>query len=162
MPQLGRLDLERLCVEYYAACNAGDAAAIEACFVDDAVHYFPLGGIGPLIGARAIAATWVDAVTRLDSRWTIDHLIVDVEAREVVIEWTHWKPMSAAHLRGLEVCRFADDGPILEIRATYAAPATSDVHELGSFPYASRGYAVDPPLVPGRADPGHATKGELT
>ena len=82
---------------YYDACNAGDVEAMAACFTPDARHYFPAGAPqGTFMSAEAIGRGWADVVGRLDSRWTIDHLVIDVETREVAIEWTHWKPARAA------------------------------------------------------------------
>jgi hypothetical protein len=145
-----RGDLERRVRAYYAACNAGDAERIAACFAPDATHWFPAGAIGPFVGAEAIAAGWVDAIGRLDSRWTIDHLTIDEAGLEVAVEWTHWKPKAGGHLRGIEICRFRPDGLMSEIRAAYAAPATAPVHEYGGYPYADRGYPLRPPEAEGR------------
>lgn len=146
-----RGNLESLVRAYYAACNAGDVEAMAACFTPDARHYFPAGAPqGTFAGARAIADGWADVVGRLDSRWTIDHLVIDAEAGEVAIEWTHWKPAVGGYLRGIEICVFAENGLMTEIRAAYDAPATSPVHEYGDFPYAERGYALEPPALPGR------------
>jgi len=103
----------------------------------------------------AIAQGWADVVGRLDSRWTIDHLVIDVATSEVAIEFTHWKPALGGYLRGTEICRFGADGLMTEIRAAYAAPATTAAHEYGDFPYAERGYATEPPAVIGR--PGHGS-----
>lgn len=151
---LDRAALERAVRAYYAACNAGDVEAMVACFAPEARHYFPAGAPqGTFASARAIAAGWADVVGRLDSRWTIDHLVIDTEAGEVAIEWTHWKPEQGGHLRGIEICVFDQNGLMTEIRAAYDAPATNPVHEYGDFPYADRGYALDPPNVPGRAAP---------
>jgi hypothetical protein len=155
---LNRDDLKRLTFEYYEACNAGDARRIESCFTTGAIHYSPAGASQrTFTDAAAIAAGWVDVVQRLDSRWTIDHLVVDVDNCEVAIEWTHWKPAAGGHLRGIEICTFSSDGLIDEIRAAYAAPATAAVHEYGDFPYEARGYAVDPPNVVGRPAPRRMT-----
>jgi ketosteroid isomerase-like protein len=149
-----RGSLEQLVRAYYAACNAGDVEAVAACFTPGARHFFPAGAPqGTFEGATAIGRGWADVVGRLDSRWTIDHLVVDTEAGEVAIEWTHWKPAQAGYLRGIEICVFDETGLMTEIRAAYAAPASAVVHEYGDFPYASRGYAVEPPSVPGRSAP---------
>jgi hypothetical protein len=151
---LARADLERAVRVYYAACNAGDVDAIAACFVPESRHYFPAGAPqGTFAGADAIGRGWADVVNRLDSRWTIDHLVIDADAREVAIEWTHWKPGQGGFLRGIEICVFDETGSMTEIRAAYAAPATAAIHEYGDFPYAERGYALVPPQVPGRPDP---------
>ena len=135
---------------YYDACNSADAEKMVACFTPDAVHYFPKGAPqGTFVGARAIAAGWRAAVERLDSRWTIDELVIDEIASQAAIEWTHWKPNQRVHLRGTEICKFDPDGRISEIRAYYAAPAKDPpaVHELGDFDYRSRGYPLVAPAV---------------
>jgi ketosteroid isomerase-like protein len=135
---------------YFDGCNEADVGKMEACFAPDAVHYFPDGAPqGPFVGAGAIAAGWADAVERLDSRWTIDRLLVDVDSAQAVIEWTHFKPRQGVYLRGDEWYAFDDHGLIAEIRAYYACPAAPEPrdHELGGYDYAERGYPVDAPMV---------------
>lgn len=135
---------------YYDGCNEGNAELIMERLAPDAVHYFPAGAPqGTFVGSRAIANGWRAAVSRLDSRWTIDHLLVDETAQEVTIEWTHWKPKQGIHLRGVELCRFDDAGRISEIRAYYAAPASEPpgINELGDFDYVERRYPTAPPDV---------------
>jgi len=150
-----RGELERAVRVYYAACNAGDVTAMAACFAPEARHYFPAGAPqGTFEGAQAIAHGWADVVAELDSRWTIDHLVVDADAGEVAIEWTHWKPAQDGYLRGIEICVFDESGLMTEIPAAYDAPTSAAVHEYGDFPYAERGYALQPPSVPGRRAPG--------
>ena len=147
-PVLDRDRLLQLVRVYYDACNTGDVDAIAACFTPEARHYFPGGAPqGTFDGAGAIGRGWADAIDRFDSRWTIDHLVIDVVAGEVAIEWTHWKPAAGGHLRGIEICVFREDGLMTEIRAAYAAPASATVHEFGDLPYAERGYATAPPAV---------------
>jgi ketosteroid isomerase-like protein len=148
---LTRDELERVVRTYYDGCNEADVDKMAACFTPDAAHYFPAGAPqGTFSGARAVGEGWRHAVRTLGSRWTIDRLITDVEQREVVVEWTHWKTALGAHLRGLEVCAFDDQGRMTEIRAYYAAPvAGADVtHELGDFDYAGRGFPLEPPSPP--------------
>lgn len=137
---------------YFDACNAGDHAALLACFTPDAVHYFPPGLPGvPWRGAEAIAARWVWCVQHLGSQWTIEKVLVSGD--EAVIEWTHWKRKSGTAQRGDEWYVFdAATGLIREIRAYYAAPAVKDAQdlpaaanglrmgELVDFDYAGRGY----------------------
>lgn len=135
---------------YYESCNQANTEGMLATLAPEAVHYFPAGAPqGTFWGARAIANGWRSAVSRLDSRWTIDHLLVDETANEVVVEWTHWKPRQGVHLRGVEICRFDREGLISEIRAYYAAPASDppDINELGEFDYAASGYAITAPDV---------------
>lgn len=160
---IDRARLEALAKAYYEACNAGDIDAIAACFVPGGVHYFPAGSPqGTFVGARAIADGWREVVDRLDSRWTIDHLVTDEVRLEVAIEWTHWKPAADGHLRGIEICCFRNDGLITEIRAAYAAPVTSPIHEYGGFPYQARGYAMRPPPVRPKASGLDETRKETT
>jgi SnoaL-like domain len=142
-------DLEQLVRTYYDGCNEADVDKMAACFVADAVHYFPAGAPqGTLFGAHGIAEGWRRAVEALGSRWTIDRLATDVERLEVTVEWTHWKTARGSHLRGAEICRFDASGLMTEIRAYYAAPASGHdaVHELGDFDYAGRDYPLAPPV----------------
>jgi ketosteroid isomerase-like protein len=132
---------------YFAACNAADRAALLSCFTPDAVHYFPRGSpFGAFVGAAAIARGWIDCVERFGSRWTIDDLLIDVDANRAVIEWTHWQPKLGRYVRGDEWYVFNEQGLITEIRAYYACPAAAgESHELGHYPYAACGYALEPP-----------------
>ena len=143
--------LEATIREYFAACNAADAAAISACFEPDGVHYFPAGAPqGTFAGAQAIAAGWVTAVRNLGSIWTIDRIIVDAPRLEAVIEWTHFKPKQGGYLRGDEWYLFSTRGLIREIQAYYACPPVATErrsHELGNFDYPGRGYPMTPPDV---------------
>lgn len=135
---------EQLIRNYFELCNLADADGIAACFVADAVHYFPPGMYGgPFRGARTIAERWVWAVETLGSQWTVDEVICDPASDRAVIEWTHHKGKAGVVLRGDEWYRFdADSGLISEIRAYYASPQAEDRNrmELEGFPYAERGY----------------------
>jgi hypothetical protein len=117
----------------------------------EAAHYFPAGAPqGTFFGALAIAEGWVKAVQNLGSIWTVDHVIVDAERREAVIEWTHFKPKVGVYLRGDEWYRFSERGLITEIRAYYACPTIpepSQSHELGDIDYAARGFPMQPPKI---------------
>ena len=136
---------------YYAACNAGDAAAIAECFVADAVHYFPPGMYGgPFVGAATIGGRWRQAVADLGSRWVLESLVLDPDQHTAVLEWTHYKTKQGTVLRGDEwVCFDAESGLIKEIRAYYASPQTRELTllELEGFDYAGRGYSVTPPTA---------------
>jgi ketosteroid isomerase-like protein len=150
VPGLDRTTIEVKIRGYFDACNSGDPDAIASYFAPDAVHYFPAGAPqGPFIGAPAIGQGWKTAVEKLDSRWTVDRIIIDEDAQEAVIEWTHFKPAAGVYLRGDEWYRFNNDGSIAEIRAYYACPTapTPTNHELGGFDYANRGYPLRPPDV---------------
>lgn len=148
--QLPRAELESIVRRYYEGCNRADRAMMISTLAPDAVHYFPAGAPqGPFIGAEAIADGWIGAVGRLDSRWTIDRLVVDELHREAVVEWTHFKPRQGTLLRGAEWVCFDTDGRISEIRAYYACPPAPqpETHSLGGFDYGERGYPLSPPPV---------------
>ena len=138
---------------YFDGCNEADREKMISCMSPSATHYFPDGSpFGAFRGAEAIARGWQDCVAKLDSRWTVDRVAVDLETNEAVIEWTHFKPAQRSFLRGAEWYRFDDQGLIVEIRAYYASPAHpgTAAHELGGFDYAGRGYPLDPPRIAGR------------
>lgn len=141
--------MEQLLREYYDACNAADAARIEACFVPEGVHYFPPGMYeGPFVGAATIARRWCQAVATLGSYWVIERLMVDPPSWRAVLEWTHYKTRQGTVLRGDEWFDFdAATGCIREVRAYYASPQAPDLSrlELGGFDYAGRGYSTQPP-----------------
>lgn len=134
--------------EYYAACNAGDASRIAACFEPDAVHYFPPGMYGgPFQGAQTIGERWRDAVATMGSHWVIEQLLVDPEHDRAVLEWTHYKTRTGTVLRGDEWFEFdPGSGRIREVRAYYASPQAPDLErlELGGFDYRGRGYSMGP------------------
>ncbi len=70
--------MESLIRRYFDACNAADVEGIAACFVPDAVHYFPPGMYdGPFRGATTIGEKWRKAVETIGSYWTIDRMICD-------------------------------------------------------------------------------------
>lgn len=145
---LTRQRMEEVIRDYYDGCNKADAEKIIACFEPDAVHYFPAGARQKrLVGAEGIALGWRRAVERLGSRWTIDRLVLDDQAKEATIEWTHWWTKMGTYLRGAELCRFSDRALMTEIRAYYAAPAPDldRSYELGEFDYPGRDYPLEPP-----------------
>jgi methyltransferase len=141
--------MERLIRAYFAACNAADVDAIAACFVPDAVHYFPPGMYeGPFRGARTIAERWRSAVETLGSYWTVDRVLCDPASHQAVIEWSHFKTRHGTLLRGDEWYRFdPGSGLIAEIRAYYASPQDPSLErlELGGYDYAGHGYPLAPP-----------------
>jgi ketosteroid isomerase-like protein len=146
--------IDRLIRLYFDACNAADVEGVAACFVPDAVHYFPPGMYeGPFRGARRIGEKWRAAVQNLGSYWTIDRLLIEPSSGQAVMEWTHFKTKTGAVLRGIEWYEFDPaSGLIAEIRAYYATPqpAEGDRFELGGFDYAGRGYPMAVP--PGERD----------
>lgn len=133
-------------LDYFEACNTGDADLVAAHFTPDGVHYFPPDMYdGPFRGGRAIGEKWAWAVATLGSHWTVDEVICDPGTDRAVIEWTHEKRAIGVVLRGDEWYRFDPvSGLISEIRAYYASPQAAglDRLELGGFPYAERGYAA--------------------
>lgn len=145
-----RAELEVVIRRYYEGCNRADREMMLSTLTPDATHYFPDGAPqGPFQGAHAIAAGWVEAVGRLDSRWTIDRLVVDEQRDEAVVEWTHFKPPQGTLLRGAEWVCFDARGLITEIRAYYACPPASPprTHTLGGFNYLQRHYPMTAPQV---------------
>lgn len=144
--------LEATIRDYFDGCNEANVEKMTACMELDAVHYFPAGAPqGTFFGAQAIADGWVNAVRTLGSVWTIDRVLVDASRLEAVIEWTHFKPKQGIYLRGDEWYIFSERGLIREIKAYYAAPASTEPqsHMIGDFDYEGRGYPMEPP-DPGR------------
>jgi hypothetical protein len=141
--------MEALIRRYFSACNAASYSDLVACFMPDAVHYFPPGLPDvPWRGADRIAKGWVWCVETLGSRCTIENILCSSTRPEAVIEWTHWKTGNGTALRGDEWYLFdAVSGRIAEIRAYYAAPVDRSVpiNELDGFDYSGRGYALMPP-----------------
>lgn len=147
---LSRDHIEQTIQTYFDGCNEADADKMLRCIAPEATHYFPAGAPqGTFVGADEIAHGWIDFVERLDSRWTIDSMLIDERRGEAVIEWTHFKHRLDAYLRGDEWYRFNAEGLIVEIRAYYACPASDPAlsAELGDFPYVDRGYATVAPDV---------------
>lgn len=149
----------QLILDYYAACNRGDVAALEALFTEDVVHYFLAPNLAPaaVAGRSHLARYWHKVQARFDGRWVVDHALCPAEGDEAVIEWTlFWNSPETGQrvaTRGAEWYVF--DGPLIkEIRAYYRQEhATS---ELEGFPYADRGFsllgaehsALQPPTAP--------------
>ncbi|MEU3513356.1 nuclear transport factor 2 family protein [Streptomyces longwoodensis] len=150
---LTREHMRTLIERYFAGCNEADTAAMTACFVPNAVHYFPAGSPvfapGPFVGAEVIAQRWADTVREAGSSWTVDNFVGDESTGVAVIEWTHFRAGTGVMLRGDEWYRFDPaTGLIAEIRAYYAAPQPTGVAtvELGGFDYAGRGYPLTSPV----------------
>jgi ketosteroid isomerase-like protein len=132
-------------VQYYAACNRGDVAALEALFTPDVVHYFLAPNLAPraVAGASHLARYWRSVQARFAGCWVVDHVLADEAAQEAVIEWTlFWTPPETGRrvaTRGAEWYVFSG-GLISEIRAYYRQePETTS--ELDGFPYTERGYS---------------------
>ncbi|WP_198318418.1 nuclear transport factor 2 family protein [Arthrobacter sp. YN] len=141
---------EALIRTYFDGCNEANVEKMAACFTQDAVHYFPPSMYGGAwIGGRLIAERWAQFVATKGSAWTIDRLVVAPDSHQAVIEWTHYKTLEGAILRGDEWYIFDEEtGLIKEIRAYYAAAQHSDVavSELEGFDYAGRGYHLSCPI----------------
>ena len=141
--------MERCLRTYYEGCNEASVEKMMACFVPDAVHYFPPGMYGgPFQGAAEIARRWQEAMDSLGSYWTIDRLVIDPDTSCAVFEWTHFKTKQGVVLRGTEWAEFEEEtGLMKEVRAYYAAPQdpSLQVLALGGFDYRGRGYAMAPP-----------------
>jgi len=130
---------------YFEGCNEANREKIYSCFAENIVYYFPPGVGGPYVGKRATADLWIEHVRVNGSRWTIDRMVAD--EREVVIEWTHFKPRIGEYIRGAEWYEFDEDGLITVIRAYYASSrdASRKVNELEGFPYEAKGFPLQPP-----------------
>ena len=141
--------MEALIRTYFDGCNEADVDKVAACFVPDAVHYFPPGMYGGAFrGARTIGERWRDAVLNLGSYWTVDRLVVEPVTMTAVMEWTHFKTKEGKVLRGIEWYDFdRESGLISEIRAYYASPQDRTLNrlELAGFDYNGRGYPAAPP-----------------
>jgi uncharacterized protein (DUF1330 family) len=152
-----RSRMEELIRTYFDACNAADVEGVAACFVPDAVHYFPPGMYdGPFRGARTIAERWRGAVETFGSYWTVDRVVADPASHQAVIEWTHFKTKQGKVLRGDEWYLFEpSSGLIKEIRAYYASPQDPNLErlELGGYDYEGNGYALQPPPPGARGVP---------
>ena len=71
---MSRVQMRALITRYFDGCNEADEAKMTACFVPEAVHYFPDGmPTGPFTGSGVIAARWAEAVANLGSCWTVDN-----------------------------------------------------------------------------------------
>ena len=151
------VDHERTIRDYFDACTAGDARAIASFFAPDAVHYFPDGDTYP-DGSPQRAFRGADAIGHgfgnrfggeFRTRWTVDHVIVDAERREAVIEWSNFKPSVSpdARLRGAEFYRFDAAGKIVEIRAYYACRPAARAVRTSSASSTTRGAATRSPIA---------------
>ncbi len=150
-PELTATAMEDHMRSYFDACNAGDASAIAAHFVEDAVHYLPPGmEDGPYRGAETIGEHWERMVADYGSTWTVDRIATDVADESAVMEWSHFAGQDGPVLRGIEWYDFdRETGLIAEIRAYFASPMDTDRerNELVGFDYAGRGYATEPPIT---------------
>jgi hypothetical protein len=132
---------------YFDACNSADPAIFAEALTEDCLHFFPPQAGGPYRGRDAIIALWAGTVRTKGSVWSIDRLVCDGE--QLVVEWTHFKPLAGEYLRGSEWYEFDDSGMIKAIWAHYASPRDPErpVNELEGFPYAEQGYPLQPPVL---------------
>lgn len=128
------LDPRELIRSYFAACTAGDSAAVAAHFTTDATIYDT--NHAPVRGRDAIGAFWARVHDRWGAaRWTLDSAIV--EGDSAAIEWS----MHGTHegrafvVRGSEHYRFAD-GLIAEIRQYWTFDPDAPGSELVGYDYA--------------------------
>ena len=77
-------------LDYYAACNAGDVAALENMFTEDVVHFFLAPNLAPALvaGRRHLARYRGKVQARFDGCWVVDNVLAPAEGDEAVIEWT--------------------------------------------------------------------------
>jgi hypothetical protein len=132
---------------YFHACNAASRELFAEVLAPGCHHYFPPGTGGPYVGRDAIADLWIGFARAKGSQWTIDRMVCD--GRDLVVEWTHFKPTVGEHVRGSEWYEFDEDGRITAIWAHYASPrdASRAANELEGFDYADRAYPLAaPPL----------------
>jgi ketosteroid isomerase-like protein len=124
---------------YYTDLNSADADLVARHFTDDAVHYYTRRE--PHVGADAIAANAVLAVTHLNAVWTCEHLVAAED--EVAIEWSMAfdHPRTGERLldRGAEFLAMRD-GLICEVRAYYDERGG----DLKGFDHAGRGHTPRP------------------
>ena len=137
--------IEQAIRDYIQACNDDDAEKVAACFVSDAVHYFPT--VAKWSGASTIGANFSKRVQALGHSWTVDKVVVDADRQAGVLEWTQFDKEGRI-LRGIDWFVFEPGSlRIREIRAYGAAPIQRDLdrQELQDFDYAGRGYPIARP-----------------
>jgi ketosteroid isomerase-like protein len=130
--------------KYFDGCNTGDLATLLETLDPGVKHYFLPPSFPPIEGAEHLARYWRKYKQALSPVWAIDRLIASGD--EVVNEWScSWLPPGSTQrrmARGTEwyVLR---DSRIAEVRAYFIADPSADA-ELAAFPYAARGYLVQP------------------
>ncbi len=142
-----RAQMMRAVQGYFRACNAASREGFAEVLAPDCLHYFPPGTGGPYVGRDAIADLWIGFVRAKGSQWTIDRMVCD--GRDLVIEWTHFKPAVGEFIRGSEWYEFDEDGMITAIWAHYASSrdAARPHNELEGFDYAERAYPLGAPAL---------------
>jgi hypothetical protein len=80
--------LEQVIRTYIQACNDGDEKAIAACFVAEAVHYFP--SLPKWVGAATIGSNFARRVREQGHSWTLDQFVIDGDRYAATLEWTRF------------------------------------------------------------------------
>jgi methyltransferase len=138
--------IERVIRTYIQACNDADAEAIAACFVAEAVHYFP--SLPKWVGAATIGDNFERRVREQGHCWTVDQLVIDSDRCAATLEWTRFDRKHARILRGVDWFVFEPETfRIREVRPYTAAPVRPDParQELQDFDYLGRGYPTTAP-----------------
>jgi len=149
--------MEGVIRSYIQAFNDADAAAIAACFCDDAVLYTPSLKWS---GAVTIGRNVENLVREQGYFWTADQIVVDVERCAATLEWTSFSRQHSRIVRGVEW--FVFEPPtwgIQEIRTYYATPVQRELErqELLEFDYGGRGYPTTLPAESRSGEPSEAT-----
>ena len=134
--------MEQVVRTYIQGCNDADAKMIAACFLPEAVHYFPPGRTRWL-GAVTIGGNFAKAVQEHGFQWSVDQLLSDVDRYATTMEWTRINRQRDRLVRGVDWFVFEPRTfSIQEIRCYYAAPLHADMQrqQLIDFDYAARGY----------------------
>jgi methyltransferase len=142
--------LEQVIRTYIQACNDGDEKAIAACFVAEAVHYFP--SLPKWVGAATIGSNFARRVREQGHSWTLDQFVIDADQCAATLEWTRFDGQGRI-LRGVDWFVFEPQTlRIREVGPYTAAPIHSDAtrQELTDFEYAKRGYPTAPSARPTR------------
>jgi hypothetical protein len=92
--------IEQVIRIYIQACNDADAEAIAACFVAEAVHYFP--SLPKWVGAATIGNNFERRVREHGHCWTVDQLVIDSDRCAATLEWTRFERKHARILRGVD------------------------------------------------------------
>jgi len=122
-----------LVLRYFAACTAGDVAAVTACFTDDAVVYDL--NHRPVVGADRIGSFYEKVRDRwAGAAWWVDTYVQ--QGDHAAIEWamSGTGPEGPFVVRGSEHYRFAG-GAIAEIRQYWRFDPDHPGGGLVGFPY---------------------------
>jgi methyltransferase len=78
-------------------CNPADAPVIAACFVPEAVHYFP--SRPKWVGATTIGHNFTKRVQEEGHCWTVDQLIIDADRCAAALERTRFDRHNASPVK---------------------------------------------------------------